>query len=154
MSSVFYSQEDKEREQRYRVQGDVDREHRRQQSLALRRQHEQANESLRRRLPFQWQGGIRKAKYQGEVFWEQSLPAVHIMLLEPYEAGAGRNLFSRQAGEWLCRSAIDYETGELRYEGEKAPQYADGTGRPGAHYEQQITCKNCLQRAMLLHHHG
>jgi hypothetical protein len=119
-------------------------------SLQLRRQHEAELGQLQRRLPFTWQPGIKVARYQGPPIFPRSAPAVHIMLLQDMDGP----YLMRRAGDWLCSPAIDYETGELRYEAQRAPQWADGTGGPGSHYDQKPTCKNCLSKALQLYGKG
>jgi hypothetical protein len=143
----FYTADDAKRAAEY---AGADREHRQHFSLQLRRQHEAELSQLQRRLPFTWQPGIRVAKYTGPPIFEGSQPAVHIMLLQDVATAE----LERKAGEWLCRGAVDYETGELRYEGTRAPQWADGTGGPGSHYDQKPTCKNCLSKAAQLYGKG
>jgi hypothetical protein len=70
---------------------------------------------------------------------------VHIWLQEPASLDNGKQ--QRAAGDWLCSARLDTETGELRYDPQAAPLYADGTGGPEAYYEQAPTCKNCLRKA-------
>jgi hypothetical protein len=64
------------------------------------------------------------------------------MLLEPLSARG----ITRAVGDWLCSAAVDESTGELKYEGKRAEQWADGTGGPGAYYDPQPTCKRCLKK--------
>jgi hypothetical protein len=114
---------------------------------ALRRQHELASAELRARLPFQWEPGVVRSRYQGPPIFEHGPAAVHIWLQEPLGLDNGRQ--ARRRGDWLCMASLDESTGELRYEGQAAPLYADGTGGPGANYEQMPTCKKCLKKAGL-----
>jgi hypothetical protein len=113
---------------------------------ALRRQHELTTDRLRAGLPFQWEPGVVVRKYRGPSVWERGPDAVHIWLQEPVLVGK----VPRPAFEWLCTARLDTDTGELRYEPQAAPLYADGTGGPGAHYEQMPTCKNCLKKAEVI----
>lgn len=157
MSATFYTDDDRRRAFEAQLSGHDGAAERRQQAQALRRLHEDTNRVLHL-LPFAWQPGIRKPKYLGERFFEQSLPAVHLMLMVPVQLEFLPSSIRlvpaliREPGDWLCRPAVDKSTGELRYEGQKAPQWADGTGGPASHYDQQPTCKNCLKWAHLLLH--
>jgi hypothetical protein len=107
--------------------------------LGLRLAAEQATAGLRARLPFRWQPGVVKPRYQGPPVWERGPAAVHVMLLE--EAPG------RRVGDWLCKASLDTDTGEVRYDSQLAPWHADGTGGPQANYLPTPTCKNCLKKA-------
>lgn len=149
--SSFYSPADQRRAWEAQLSGHDGADERRARGLALRRQHDQANGQLHQLLPFPWAPGIRRARYPLATDFPQSLPAVHIMLQAPAELRPAQGpLQQRRAGDWLCMAALDESTGELRYEPEPAPQWADGSGGPEAAYDQQPTCKNCLRWAQLL----
>lgn len=109
----------------------------------LRLASERATAGLRARLPFRWQPGVVKSRYQGPPIFERGPAAIHIMLLEQAQLGKE----ARPAGDWLFRASLDTDTGELRYESQQAPWYADGTGGPAANYLPTPTCKNCLKKA-------
>ncbi len=133
----FYSKHDAARHQWGRVNEP------RQDGVGLRLASERATAALRARLPFRWQPGVVRSRYQGPPVWEKGPAAVHVMLLE--EAQVGKEL--RPAGDWLCRASLDTDTGEVRYESQQAPVHADGTGGANAHYLPTPTCKNCLKKA-------
>jgi hypothetical protein len=141
----FSSRYDAARAQRFRQESGDDT---RQRAAALRHQHEQRTAELRARLPFTWQVGKVRPRYQGPSVWEHAPAAVHIQLLEPVVLNPGtKQEQQRVVGDWLCQAALDTNTGEVRYEAEAAPWYSDSSGRPAATYLPSPTCKRCLKRA-------
>jgi hypothetical protein len=140
----FFTPDDWYRQERQRVSGAGASESL-AQAASLRRVHEVATEALRARLPFRWEPGVVRPRYQGPPVWERGPAAVHIWLQEPASLDNGKQ--TRDAGDWLCSARLDKDTGELRYDPQAAPLYADGTGGPEAQYEQQPSCKNCLRKA-------
>lgn len=131
--------------QRFRREGDSET---RQRAAELRQQHEQSTAQLRARLPFAWQVGKVRPRYQGPSVWEHAPAAIHIQVLEAVTLAAGtKQAQARAAGDWLCQATLDTSTGEVRYEPEAAPDLCDGTGGPSAYYRPTSSCKNCLKKA-------
>lgn len=146
--SGFFTPTDAARARQFRQ---TDAAESQQRAAELRRQQEQATAQLRARLPFTWQVGKARPRYQGPSFWEHVPAAIHIQLLEPVVLSAGtKQAQPRAAGDWLCQAALDISTGELRYDSQAAPTYCDGTGGPGAHYLPAPSCKRCLKKAQQL----
>ena len=134
--------------QRFRQEGDHET---RQRAAELRRQHEQATDQLRARLPFAWQVGKVRPRYQGPSVWEHVPAAMHIQLLEAVTLAPGtKQAQARAVGDWLCQAALDTRTGELRYETEATPDHCDGPGGPASYYQPTPSCKNCLKKAQHL----
>jgi hypothetical protein len=134
--------------QRFWREGDSET---RQRAAGLRRQHEQTTAQLRARLPFAWQVGKVRPRYQGPSCWEHAPAAIHIQVLEAVTlAPSTKQAQARAAGDWLCQAALDTSTGEVRYEPEAAPNHCDGTGGLVAYYRPMPSCKNCLKKAQQL----
>jgi hypothetical protein len=122
-----------------------------QRAPELRRQHEQATEQLRGRLPFAWQLGKVRPHYQGPSVWEHAPAAIHIQLLEAVTLAPGtKHAQVRAVGDWLYQPALDTSSVEVRYELEGVSDHCDGTGGPAAYYRPTPSCKNCLKKAQLL----
>lgn len=131
--------------QRFRQEGPSETH---QRATELRRQHEQTTEQLRARLPFAWQLGKVRPRYQGPSVWEHAPAAIHIQLLEAVTLAPGtKQAQARAVGDWLCQAALDTSTGEVRYQAEAVPDHCDGTGGPAAYYRPAPSCKNCLKKA-------
>jgi hypothetical protein len=136
----FFSPDDRARVMSYDAR--PDREERQRRAAELRRQNEQAAAEVQGRLPVSFQPGVVRPRYQGPPIFPRGPATVHIMLLEPLSARG----IVRVAGDWLCSAALDESTGELKYEGKRAEQWADGTGGPGAYYDPAPSCKKCLKK--------
>lgn len=141
----FYPAADAARARQFRQ---VEAAESQQRAAELRQQHEHTTARLRAGLPFAWQVGKVRPRYQGPSVWERGPAALHIQLLEPVMLAAGtKQAQPRAVGDWLCQAALDTDTGELRYDSEPAPTYCDGSGGPAANYVPAPTCKRCLKRA-------
>jgi hypothetical protein len=141
----FYTEADRARAVAHRQ---VEAEESRQRALALRRKNEQATWDLVQLLPFTWQVGRARPRYQGPSVWERGPAALHIQLSQPVQL-PGKGQPVRAAGDWLCMASLDTETGEVRYEPEPERElwHCDGTGGASAMYRPAPTCKNCLKKA-------
>lgn len=141
----FYTEADRARAQSCRA---AEAEESRQRAQALRRKNEQATWTLFQLLPFSWQVGRARARYQGPPMWERAPAALHIQLQQPVQL-PGKGQPVRPVGDWLCMASLDTESGELRYEPEHERElwHSDGSGGPGAMYRPAPTCKNCLKKA-------
>jgi len=141
----FYSKDDRARAVAARQ---AEAEESRARAAALRRKNEQATWDLAQLLPFSWQVGRARARYQGPPVWERGPAALHIQLKEPVQL-PGKGQPVRAAGDWLCMASVDTDTGEVRYEPDALHEllHSDGTGGPAALYLPAPTCKNCLKKA-------
>jgi hypothetical protein len=136
----FYTEADRARALAHRS---AEASESRARATALRRDNFLVTSALTTLLPFRWEPGVVKPRYQGPPVWERGPAAIHVRLLEPAQLGSTQ----RPAGDWLCKASLDTDTGEVRYESQQAPWHSDGTGGPGANYLPAPTCKNCLKKA-------